>query len=433
MSSENITHLSFDTFSRQTTGKQVVLLYPRTTYRPVFLTHMLNANGSLLYFRIVEDAAPLHRWLSALAAEFTDAPGGFGSNLQQALDQQSDPATLGNALAEDLNLYPINPTILFLDELDRLTFDATFQTFVEALVVALDADIQLVVSARQLAYQPWYGLVASGRAVVLGTERRKDQGIFSLDAHNRPRLEVYAFGRGHVLVNGQPVTSWDGALPRNLFFYFMDRPLVTRDEIFATFWPDLPVKEATNVFHVTKRKISERLSEPIVGGGSYELTRYSEGFYRPGEKLVRYYDAADLQAAVERAMTTSDLQEEERLLQQAIALYRLPYLETIQMDWAVQRREQLRQLYAQALIGMGRIHKRRDDCKAALGFFLRAVRETPEREDIHREIITLYLQLEKVENARLHYQHVLQIMKDQFGITPSKETRALYRTLEASG
>ncbi len=31
------------------------------------------------------------------------------------------------------------------------------------------------------------------------------------------------------------VTAWDGALPRNLLFYFMERPLLTRDEIFATF------------------------------------------------------------------------------------------------------------------------------------------------------------------------------------------------------
>ena len=32
-------------------------------------------------------------------------------------------------------------------------------------------------------------------------------------------------------VNGTPITNWDGALPRNLFFFFMDHPLVTRDEM----------------------------------------------------------------------------------------------------------------------------------------------------------------------------------------------------------
>jgi DNA-binding SARP family transcriptional activator len=102
------------------------------------------------------------------------------------------------------------------------------------------------------------------------------------------------------------------------------------------------------------------------------------------------------------------------------------------MEWVIQRREQLRQLYAQALIGMGRIHKRRDDCKAALGFFLRAVKETPEREDIHREIIALYLNLGQIEDARLHYYHLSQLLKESFGITPSKETEALYLTIDPS-
>ena len=106
-------------------------------------------------------------------------------------------------------------------------------------------------------------MVARGDAIVLGTDQRKDDMMFTVEATPKPQLEVYAFGRGHALVNGLPITNWDGALPRNLFFFFMDHPLVTRDEIFETFWPDLSVKEATNVFHVTKRKITERISMKI--------------------------------------------------------------------------------------------------------------------------------------------------------------------------
>ena len=35
--------------------------------------------------------------------------------------------------------------------------------------------------------------------------------------------------------------------------------MATRDDIFNTFWPSLSIKEATNVFHVTKRKVNEIL------------------------------------------------------------------------------------------------------------------------------------------------------------------------------
>ena len=106
----------------------------------------------------------------------------------------------------------------------------------------------------------------------------------------------------------------DGALPRNLFFYFIDNPLVTRDDIFGTFWPTLSIKEATNVFHVTKRKISERITMKVEESGNYELTQYSSGFYMPGDKVVRHYDAGDFQDAVEKAATTMDEREEELLV-----------------------------------------------------------------------------------------------------------------------
>src|SRR5215813_9930867 len=151
--------------------------------------------------------------------------------------------------------------------------------------------------------------------------------MFRIEQAPKPQLEVYSLGRGYALVNGQPITNWDGALPRNLFFYFMDRNLVTRREIFEVFWPDLSVKEATNVFHVTKRKISERIGMKIQPEGNYELTQYSGGFYVPGDKLVRHYDVNDFQAAIERAMITADEDEEERLLLQAVEYYKADYLQ----------------------------------------------------------------------------------------------------------
>src|SRR5688500_18693889 len=74
------------------------------------------------------------------------------------------------------------------------------------------------------------------------------------------------------LINGRTLTTWDGVLPKCLFFYLVDRAMTTRNEIFDTFWPELKKREATNVFHVTKRKVSEILEQ--------DLTTYSAGFYR---------------------------------------------------------------------------------------------------------------------------------------------------------
>jgi two-component SAPR family response regulator len=276
-------------------------------------------------------------------------------------------------------------------------------------------------------------MVARGEAVVLGIEYRKDDVMFTVEEKPKPQLEVYAFGRGHALVNGQPITNWDGALPRNLFFFFLDHSLVTRDEIFKTFWPNLNVKEATNVFHVTKRKITERISMKVVEGGNYELTQYNSGFYLPGDKVVRHYDVGDFQSAVERAIIASNEKEELALYMQAIDLYRAPFLQTVEMNWVQERREHLRQLYSQSLIGVGRIWKRRQNDYQALGFFTRALKEVPEREDIHREVMAIYLRLGMIEDAKRQYRRLEQVLDETLRIGPSRESRDLYAMIEAQG
>lgn len=431
---EIVTHLSPENFRERSAGKKIVLLYPWTNYRTLFLTHFItNHPSGLLYYRISDGEGSLTGWLNGMVTEFQQVLGSFGSQLRSALTK-ADPAGLAEALAADLAAYrkKKEQVVLFLDEFDRIPTDSSLETFVTALTAALPKNIQIAFSSRLLTYQPWYDLVVRGDAVVLGTETRKDEGMFTAQKQSMPQLEVYGLGRGYALVNGQLVTNWDGALPRNMFFFFMDRPLVTRHEIFDVFWPDLSIKDATNVFHVTKRKISERLGMKLAPDSSLELTRYGGGFYTPSTKLTRHYDVLDFQEAIERAMVTADEEEEERLLRQAVDACKAPFLQDTHMHWMVERREQLRQLNAQALISLGRIYKRRGDDTTALGYFVRSLKETPEREDIHREVMNVYLRLGRAEDARAQYHIMVDFLRTSYNIAPSRESKDLYKLIESA-
>lgn len=431
MVAENITRVTVDMFRKKSAGKKVVLLYPWTNYRTLFLTHFLSTKQSgLLYYRIKGEQSSLSSWLTEMVSELSQVLDSFGDNLKQAL-RGGKPETLGEALAADLKAYNGGEVALFIDEFDRAPLNGDFRKFIKAAVAALPAKAQLAFSSRLLTYQPWYDMVASGEAMVLGTEYRKDDVMFTVEPVPKPQLEVYSLGRGYALVNGQQITNWDGALPRNLFFYFMDHPLVTRDEIFQTFWPDLSVKEATNVFHVTKRKISERISMKVGSSKNYELTQYSGGFYMPSEKIVRHYDVSDFQDAIERSMISSSDEQEEALLARAIEVYKAPFLQTVMMHWTGERRDQLRQLYSQALISMGRIHKRRGNWEHSLGFFVRSLKETPEREDIHREVITIYLKQDMPQDALMQYRNLEQTLRETLNISPSRDTRELLSLIES--
>ena len=192
----------------------------------------------------------------------------------------------------------------------------------------------------------------------------------------------------------------------------------------------MSVKEATNVFHVTKRKITERISMKIPDGGNHELTQYNSGFYMPSEKLVRHYDVGDFQDTVEKALVANSEREEMALLNRAIDIYRAPFLQTVEMPWVQQRRDTLRQLYAQALIQMGRIYAKRGDENRSLGFYTRALKETPEREDIHRQVMTIYFKMNLIDDAKMQYRRLKQILNDKFGIDPSRETQELMGMIE---
>jgi two-component SAPR family response regulator len=429
-----VTHVSLDSFHEKSRGKRIVLLYPWTNYRNLFLAYFLDgARDGLLYYRVLngqENGTPVRDVVTDMVDQISKVVGTFGKKMKTALKKEN-AAAWGEALGADLAAYAKQPTVLYIDEVDKVTLDDDFSAFIEGLAKALPDTVQLAVSSRLLTYNPWAGMVASGDAIVLGTEQHKDDMMFTIEDDPRPQIEVFAFGRGHVLVNGQPITNWDGALPRNLFFFFMDRPLVTRDEIFSVFWPALTVKEATNVFHVTKRKITERINMKVHQNGSFELTQYNSGFYLPSEKVVRHYDVSDFVESVEKAQVATDEREQQFLYARAIDLYKAPFLQTIEMEWVQKRREQLRQMYAQALIGMGKLCAGDGDDRRAIGYLTRALKESPEREDIHRQVMSLYAKINMIDDAVAQFNHLKEYLGQALGIEPSRETVTLYDMIVA--
>ena len=320
--------------------------------------------------------------------------------------------------------------VLFLDELDRVTQDEDFRQFIDALVDNLPANALLTVNSRLLTYEPWINWVNRDEVVVLGTAHRSSNLLFTKETTLKPQLEIYAFGHGHAVSNGREIGSWDGALPRNLFFYFIDNPLVTRDQIFEVFWPKLSVRDATNVFHVTKRKITERISMHVGDGQNYELTNYSTGFYVPSAKIVRHYDVADFEGAMEGAMLSNDRHERELLYKHAIDIYKAPFLHPVKLPWVIARRKQLQTMYAEALIGMARLKRDSDAWEEALGYFARALKEVPHREDIHRGAMQMYINLGRNADAAQQYAHLERLLKRKLGVKPSRETQELLNQIQ---
>ena len=230
-------------------------------------------------------------------------------------------------------------------------------------------------------------------------------------------LEVRSLGPGQAYVNGRKLSHWEGLLPKCLFFFMVDRAMTSRQDIFDTFWKDLKKREATNVFHVTKRKISE-----ILG---VDLTTYGASFYRLADNIVLHYDVVTfLQAAQDAAVLEDD--EAAPLYERAIRLYRGSFLNTMDsMEWVEERRGELHLVYTDVLIGLARIYQKQDRSREALGLFLRASANVPQREDVIRDLMTLYADGGHYRMALHCYENLEKTLWDSLKVAPSQETQEL--------
>jgi DNA-binding SARP family transcriptional activator len=226
-------------------------------------------------------------------------------------------------------------------------------------------------------------------------------------------LEVNALGNGWVSLNGRPVVNWDGTLPRALFFFLIDRGMTTRKQIFETFWPSLTVREATNVFHVTKRKISE-----VIG---FDLTRYWSGFYHISPDIRLSYDVATFSQLVTDSGVASD-ERAAQLLSRAAAIYKYHFLTSVDMTWANRRREELALASSDVLASLGRLVEKEGNADTALGIYTRASVTNPQREDIARSIMTLYADRNRFDDAEAVYKRLENELDRQLNVEPSKET-----------
>jgi DNA-binding SARP family transcriptional activator len=249
-----------------------------------------------------------------------------------------------------------------------------------------------------------------------------DEGLMLWDYAQQDRqraalLEVRALGTGRVLLNGVEVDQWDGVLPRSLFFYLVDKGMTTRNEIFETFWPNLSVREATNVFHVTKRKISEVLG--------VDLTSYWSGFYHISEKIQLSYDVVQFSEMIQESGIAPAI-DAASLLNRAADIYRDHFLTTMNgMDWVIRRRQELHQSYGEALVSLGKILEKQGNRERALGLYLRASTTNRRREDVVLSAMQIYRDMGRFDDALKVYQRLKDELTETLGVAPDKPLQEL--------
>ena len=373
---------------------------------------LVEPSAKAVFINLVEPDLPLTRLMTLLKEAFS-------AQLGVALPAHRSPADSAAALAGVMAEQ--GGVTLIVSAYDYVRGEEA-TPFIQALVPQLREGSRLILGTRELP-MPLLGLPELRQRTAIVPVNPDKMMLDYVHLSDKKVLEVRALGPGRVLINGRLIRHWDGVLPRTLFFYFVDRGMTTRDEIFQTFWPNLNTREATNVFHVTKRKISEILGT--------DLTVYWSGFYRISPELELHYDVVKFAEAVQNAAVATD-EEALVLLHNAIDLYRGPLLSTLEQAWIAQRRAELAGSYAEALAVLARLYAKQNAQHNALGFFLRAAAANPQREDLVRHIMELYHKMGRPAEALGVFDRLAGELKRSLDVEPDPQTQALAATIRAS-
>lgn len=422
MNLQGLLDSTYRAFQEQLSNARILLLHPRSRYRSVMVAKLINSSEyRTFYYAMGHDDINLPSFISGLTHDLANQHPTFGrhTNTLTPEDYANDITPLLDAFTRDLDEISDELFLLILDEYDRSDSADDIQYFVEKLVGWLPDNCRLILNSRTLPRLSWVSLISRGWAVLLEDDKMIRSNFYELERDGKDRLVVSALGPGSVLINGQVIDNWEGHLPRLLFFFALDKSIITRSEICRAFWPELDTDQAVNVFHVTKRRLHKAMeSDSLV---------HDDGYYRVNPEMRVDYDIIEFVTALMQGRDETNPKRVESW-QKVIELYKGPFLQGHSDTWIVERRADYQAGYLEALIEMAHVRLADDRPEAALSLFQRALGEDSSYENIHQEVMQLFARMGRRSEAAAHFQKMEDEYKRQ-GWVISEETRKLFKDI----
>jgi DNA-binding SARP family transcriptional activator len=410
---------AYHTLQQQTS--QVVLLHPQSRYRSLLLAKLINEPTiKTFYYALDPDDISVETFIESLSRNLASQHPLFGrylnllpNDIYQSYHANED--LIVTTFARELQHISDAPFLFLLDEFDRSDAANDINRFVECLANHLPPHCKLVINGRTLPRLPWVAMIAKRQATLLLDEKIIERDFYGTSISDQYDLVATTLGTGQVRVNDAHIESWEGHLPRLLFFFALDRPIVTRSEICHAFWPELEEDQAVNVFHVTKRRLHKALNKDVLV--------HNDTHYRVNPALNVYYDVMEFVEKLMEGRNTANNNKIEAW-KRVIELYSGTFLQGHTDKWIVERRNAYAIGYVEALNHVADHWIEKDRPEIALKFYEQAIVADNTREDVHRNLMHLYAHIGRRSEAIAHYQTVEKIFREK-KLSISAETTTL--------
>jgi len=239
-------------------------------------------------------------------------------------------------------------------------------------------------------------------------------------------LGIRILGPLQVTRGGEPIpeAAWGTERAKDLLAYLLWKGPAgaTRGELCNSVWPDRPVEEAANVFHVTLHRLRQALEPELRRARDSRYILHERRHYHFNFSAPHWLDVTAFQALAADGDVAA--------LWEAVRVYRGLYLEDA--GWAlppeveIQRRA-LERLYADVL---RRLLAQTSD-REAMPVFEWLLAVEPAEEMAHRALVLGYLAQGRRDLAGEQVARWRKVL-DELNLEPAEETWALWRMVEES-
>jgi DNA-binding SARP family transcriptional activator len=247
-------------------------------------------------------------------------------------------------------------------------------------------------------------------------------------------LQVRCLGSFEVSLGWDKLDSWRSNKAKLLLKYLIaqrGRP-VPKDVLMETLWPECDPLAGNNnlkaAVHALRQTLNLNGKDANDQGVAFYVL-FLEGSYmiNPQAELWVDVDEFERHCAVGRRLEKEgQIDEAMRAYELAEGLYRGDYLEDDPYEeWALLRREALKDVYLSILGKLGEHSVRREDYEVGILYWQKILSKDPCREDAYRGLIRCHSRLGQRSRALHWYNLCARTTKTELNTLPDQQTEAL--------
>ena len=246
-------------------------------------------------------------------------------------------------------------------------------------------------------------------------------------------LRIRLFGSFALERDGQSLTRFPSRKVRDLLAYLALNRHTThsREHLAGLFWGDFDDEKARHSLNTALWRLNGVLAARAGerGRGCLRVTAQDIGLHSAADVWVDVAEFESRCSLAERAETPA---ARAALESQAVSFYAGDLLADCYEDWCDLERERLRCLYLGALGRLVTYHARRKEHDTAIQYARRILACDSLREEVHRELIELYLAAGQPAAALRQYRQCEDLLQRELAVAPVRETQALLARILAS-